>query len=98
MFFLLRKLSSEPHVSNFKVLPHQQVETGRCLRPYCRDWAGAVLEELEAEIRAVLRSLVKQKPGKFENERALDSEEVLEEEGGLVRGQGVKEDAEDGGQ
>ena len=54
-----------------------------------------MLEELEAEISAVLGGLVEQKPGELEDERPLDGEQVLEEERGLVGGQGVQEDAED---
>ena len=83
------------YVSNFEVLPHEKVEGGRGLRAHGRDGGRTVLEEPEAEVGAVLRGLVEEEAGKFEDERPLDGEEVTEERGGLVGAQRVQVDAED---
>ena len=54
-----------------------------------------MLEEPEAQVGAVLGGLVEEEPGKFEDERPLDGEEVAQEQRRLVRPQRVQQDAED---
>ena len=54
-----------------------------------------MLEETEAQVGAVLGGLVEEEPGKLEDERPLDGEEVAEERGGLVGAQRVQVDAQD---
>ena len=57
-----------------------------------------MFEQLKAEICTMLRRLVEQKPGELEDKGSLNSKQMLEEERGLVGGQGVQEDAKDRGQ
>ena len=85
----------QSYVSDLKVLPHEEVEGGRCLRAHGRDGGGAVLEEPEAQVGAVLGGLVEEESGKLEDERPLDGEEVAEVRGGLVGAQRVQVDAQD---
>ena len=79
------------YVSDLEVLPHKKVERGWGLRPDWRDWGGAVLEELEAQVSAVFRRVVEQKAGKLEDEGSLHGKQMLDEEGRLVGGQGVQQ-------
>ena len=54
-----------------------------------------MLEQPEAKVGAVLGGLVEEEPGKLEDERPLDGEEVAQEQRRLVRPQRVQQDAED---
>ena len=54
-----------------------------------------MFEEPKAQVGAVLGGLVEEEPGKFEDERPLDGEEVAEERGRLVGAQRVQVDAQD---
>ena len=50
-----------------------------------------MLEELEAQVSAVFRRVVKQEAWKLEDKGSLHGKQMLDEEGGLVGGQGVQQ-------
>ena len=51
-----------------------------------------MLEQPQTQISAVLGGLVKQQTRKFEDERSLDSKQMLQKHGGLIGAQSVQQD------
>ena len=54
------------YISNFKILPHEEVERGRGLGSKA---AAAVTQQSEAQIGTQFRFLIEQKAGKLLNEQ-----------------------------
>ena len=57
------------YISNFKILPHEEVERGRGLGSKAADVAAAVTQQSEAQIGTQFRFLIEQKAGKLLNEQ-----------------------------
>ena len=53
-----------------------------------------MLEQPQTQISAVLGGFVKQQTRKFEDERSLDSKQMLQKHGGLIGAQSVQQDLE----
>ena len=51
-----------------------------------------MLEQPQTQISAVLGGFVKQQTRKFEDERSLDSKQMLQKHGGLIGAQSVQQD------